>query len=69
MKRIFTFIASAVLAVSATAAPAPTQKEHAKSALSHTAFRFAPKAKADMRESGIGNRAGKSMQQRANGNG
>lgn len=69
MKRIFTFIASAVLAVSATAAPAPTQKEHAKSALSNTAFRFAPKAKADMRESGIGNRAGKSMQQRANGNG
>ena len=67
MKRIFTFIASAVLALTVTAAPATTAKETAKSALSHKLFRFAPKAKADMRGIGASANANTIAQQRAKG--
>lgn len=65
MKRVLLFIASAVIALSASATSAKSVKVVEKSALKNTLFRFAPKAKAEMREIGSADRANARMQKGA----
>ena len=52
MKKVLLFLAGAMIVISASATSATTAKDGVKKALRHELFRFAPKAKAEMREFG-----------------